>query len=152
MSPHLQEGRGARFTEAVAALEARLVFSEECGKAPGGLGGRRVEAAFHDHRKEGPRLRAAVEILAEHDGFKGAARLDGVENKCGAGPVSLAAGRLPRAPAQACAPKVRFLFKERFESYGLPSLVSQRRSIEDEDGDTTTRFGEVDEARPVRGL
>ena len=62
-----------------------------------------------------------------------AARLDGIENKCGAGPVFTTTGRLPRAPAQACAPKMRFLFEERCKSYGIPSLVSQRRSIEDED-------------------
>ena len=119
MSPHLQEGRGARFTEAVAALEARLVFSEERGKAPGGLRRRRVAAAPRGVGAEGPRRRSLVEVPPEHDAWQGAARLDGVENKCGAGPVSLAAGRLPRAPAQACAPKMRFIFEERCESDGI---------------------------------
>ena len=125
MSSSRHKGRGALVPTAVAAVEARLVFSEECGKAPGRLRRRRVEAAPRGFRTEGPRLRAAVEIFTEHDEWQGAARLDRVENKCGAGPVSLATGRLPRAPAQALAPKMLFIFEKWCESHHLSNVVHQ---------------------------
>ena len=72
-----------------------------------------------------------------------------MEGLCGAGPVSLATGFVFSVPAQACSQKMRFIFKERFQSYGIPSLVSQRRFTEDEDDNIKKLNQFIQELKPL---